>query len=371
MELRSQLLDALMKALITLWVSFSFLVAASPGTQASPGPRGAGEDEPPRILEQGQSVGNALTVGEAHTYEMALDSAAAATVVLEREGVAVVATLYGPDGRRVETFGSPAIRRGTETFRFVAESAGRYRLTLRTFFQPSPPGRYLLTFAGVHTASLRERAGLTLKHCEEKPWLDREGNFLVDEALDSISQCITAVGEKLEAQFPEATALAGAANAEASYLAERWHWGEFVSTAYQEGLTQNFRMLAVAAGEPDPKRAFAILQSVAEDLSVKADHCRKSNRGLGGDVQVEVRTRAGSEEQPGWVVYYKLGIFEFARGRPPERFPAMSSPTSFHLPAAIYLMWAAKPGEPEPLGREERIRVGGGLPKLTIDLFIP
>jgi len=323
-------------------------------------------------LTQGKTVNRELTVGETHSYLLKL--AADRTVILkfEKQGVAAVATLFSPRGNRLDTYGSTAFSSGTEQIRFVSEEGGEYRLDVRTFFKPTPPGRYLLTLVGVDAASDREISLRASQGCQESDWLDRENNFLVDRFLESFSACLSAVAGRLDSDFPQAGVLAGAANAQVSYLKSSWHWGEFVSPAYQQSLVQSFKVLASAIWESDKKKALNILVNIVDDIGVKAAHCRKSTRGLGADITVKVKTRSGTREDPGWVVYYKLGIFEFAEGRKPNRFTELSSPTSGILPAGRYLMWAWKPGLPEDEPtRKELFRIGDGMKELTLDLLVP
>jgi hypothetical protein len=332
----------------------------------------AKESEP---LEKGKPVEKALAAGEVHAYALKLGADQSVTVLLDKHGVAAVATLIAPNGEKVGTFGSTASNQGTEQINFVTESAGSYRITVRTFFKPSPPGRYMINLAEVHAASNQEKNGRARQHCEEKNWLDRENNFLVNEALGSISRCVSAVGHKLEASYPKANELAAEANAEVSYLIGRWHWGEFVSAAYQENLVGDFRMLASAAEEPDAERSFAIMKGIVEDLKIKADHCRNSNRGLGDDIDVFVRTwtKGKTSEIKGLVVYYKLGISAFNKGTlPPDRFDKLSSPTRQKLPASRYLIWVGQPGQSAPpLDMMNMLKVGEGKKMIDFDLLVP
>lgn len=322
-------------------------------------------------LVAGTTLERDLAVGEVHSFGLNLAADQTASLQLEKRGVAAVVVLFSPAGETLGTYGSTALSRGTERISFLSEDAGEYRLTVRTFFKPSPPGRYLLTLTGVAAATDQDKIARASQSCQQADWFDREDNFLVDEALEGIFVCLSAVAGRLEADFPQAAPLTASAETEVQYLKESWHWGEFVSPAYQENLVQSFTVLASAVREPDPETAFATLNAVVEDLRVKADHCRKSIRGLGADVTVKVQTKNKLREDPGWVVYYKLGIFEFAQQRKPNRFTELSSPSIGTLPAGRYLIWAWKPGLPESEpARKELFRIGEGAKELTLDLMV-
>jgi hypothetical protein len=116
-----------------------------------------------------------------------------------------------------------------------------------------------------------------------------------------------------------------------------------------------------------------IVNGVVEDLKIKADHCRKSNRGLGDDVDVNVRTIKENRKVDGLYVYYKLGIDAYKNeSMPPTSFDRVSSPAHKKLPASWYLIWAGKPGEIEPpLKKMRRIEVDKEKSRDGYDLLLP
>ncbi|HTY20103.1 MAG TPA: hypothetical protein VMC44_00570 [Geobacteraceae bacterium] len=349
------------------WISAAPVPKDGPVTGGGEAPAAA---EP---LLLGGKIDKAITVGETHSYIIYLKAGQSADVLIEKQGVALTATVFAPDGRRIGRFGSIASGRGTQEVRILADSPGQYRIALHTMLKPDPPGRYLLRLEAVHAATDKELAGAALQSCEEKPWRDRDDNFLVNEALGAISRCLEAVSQRLEKVSPQTAKTAAQVKGDLDYLIGRWHWGEFVSDAYRESLVGDFRMLAAAAGEPDGERAAAIVKGVAEDLKIKADNCRSSNRGLGDDVDVFVRTIRENRKVDGLYVYYKLGIYAYKKeSMPPTSFDRLSSPAHKKLPASWYLIWAGKPGEPEPpLNRLRRIEVEKEKAREGYDLLIP
>ena len=332
----------------------------------------AGDAKDRQILQKGRVIERELAVGEVHSYEVALTAGQYVSVLFEKQGVALLATLIGPDGQKIAVFGSSVSRRGPEPVTFVADQSGRYRIEVRTFFKPTPPGRYTAKLTELRTATSGDKIGWARQSCEEKSWLDRENNFQVDEVLKSITECMSAVARKLGSKHPEATRLAAETSSQVDYLVGRWRWGESVSAPYQESLTLDFRMLAAAAREADEKRAAAILREVADDVRIKANHCRKSTRGLGGDVAVQVETRKEDKIDPGWQVFYKCRIYQFTKEYTPRRFPKPSSPTRHELPPGIYVLWAEKPGGPKPLrSKEDIVTVGEGKQQMEWVLMVP
>jgi hypothetical protein len=349
------------------------LLVVSPGSrgETATGTGRAFSATAPEPLERGKPVGKGLTVGEVHTYTLKLAADQTVTILLEKEGVAAVAALFSPDGKKTGTYGTVSAR-GTEKISFIAEAAGTYRLTIRTLFKPTSPGRYILTFTDLHPASDREKSERASRSCREKSWLDPQNNFLVNEALGSLSQCLEAVGKRLAGSRPQAAGLAAEAEAELTYLRGRWRWGEAVSSAYRESLLQDFRAASAAAADPDAGRAAEALGLVVEDIRIKAEHCRSSNQGLGPRIVVTVETKRGTQEERGWFVFYKCGLHQDMKGFA-RRFPEESSPTSMEMAPSRYFFWiAAKDDAPEPpQTRQKEIVIGKGMEKHHLDLSVP
>jgi hypothetical protein len=362
-------------AIVSLLTSFLFNPATINAASPPHGPESTAVESEiavePLVLDK--RIDKTISVGELHSYTLKLNAWQSAAVQIEKQGVAVTATVFSPDKKRISAFGSIASNIGTQQVDILAESAGLYTITVRALIKPAPPGRYLIRLEGLHEASNDDLIRHALQSCEEKPWRDSENNFLVKDSLGAISRCLGAVAHRLEKNSPQIAKSAGGAKADLDYLSSRWHWGEFVSEAYRESLEGDFRMLASAAGEPDGKMAASIVKGVVEDLKIKADNCRKSNRGLGDDVDVIVRTKKESRKVDGLYVYYKLGIYAFKKEiMPPTGFDGVSSPAHKKLPASWYLIWAGKPGEPEPpLNRMRRIEVEKEKARDGYDLLLP
>jgi hypothetical protein len=325
----------------------------------------------PEALVKGRPVEKALSVGETHLYQVNADADRVVRLQLEKMGVAAAVTVFAPDGESLESFGSTTSGQGAEQITFPTGKAGNYRVSVRTYFKPSPPGRYRITLVEVRSATDRDRIGRNRQSCQEKSWLDSENRFLVNEALDAISGCLSAVGQRLQERQPKAATLAGKAAADLHYLKGRWHW-EAVSPVYRESLLQDFRALASAAGDPNAKRAAKMLGRVAKDIGIKAEHCRKSNQGLGPRIEVQVVTKRGIQEEKGWFVFYKSFLYEDQTGFA-KRFPQQSSPTTIEMAPARYFFWLApRDDDPEPpQNKQKAITVGEGFENRHLDLSVP
>ena len=139
---------------------------------------------------------------------------------------------------------------------------------------------------------------------------------------------------------------------------------------YRVNLAMDVASLEAAVTGGDAEVLAATLQSVAEDLEVKLEHCTKSGGKLGGSVAVRVRTLHGSEEAPSWQVFYLPKVFEALPAATPDLFPQLSSPTEEMLVPGRYIMWVRNPATAR-LGERTVIKVGEGRKELIVDLPVP
>jgi len=130
------------------------------------------------------------------------------------------------------------------------------------------------------------------------------------------------------------------------------------------------RALEGALSGGDVPTLVATMESVAEDLEVKLDHCNQSGGKLGGSVNVRVRTVTGAAEIASWQVFYLPRVFEAAANVSPDVFPQLSSPTEETLVPGRYVMWARDPASSR-VGERTVVKVGEGKKDLILDLPVP
>ena len=139
---------------------------------------------------------------------------------------------------------------------------------------------------------------------------------------------------------------------------------------YRDNLAGYVTALEAALTIGDVESLAATVQSVAEDLEIKLEHCTKSGGKLGGSVIVRVRTLQGSEESKSWQVFYMPRVFEAATNASPDLFPQLSSPTEEVLVPGRYVMWVRNPATAR-LGERTVVKVGEGRKELLLDLPVP
>ena len=139
---------------------------------------------------------------------------------------------------------------------------------------------------------------------------------------------------------------------------------------YRDNLSGDVAALEAALKAGTAESLAATLESVAEDLEIKLEHCNLSGGKLGGSVIVRVRTVAGAEESRRWQVFYMPRVFEAATNASPDLFPQLSSPTEETLVPGRYVMWVRDPATAR-LGERTVVKVGEGRKELLLDLPVP
>ena len=139
---------------------------------------------------------------------------------------------------------------------------------------------------------------------------------------------------------------------------------------YRDNLSGDVAALEAALKAGAAESLAATLESVAEDLEIKLEHCNLSGGTLGGSIVVRVRTLAGAQESRRWQVFYMPRVFEAATNASPDLFPQLSSPTEETLVPGRYVMWVRDPATAR-LGERTVVKVGEGKKELLIDLPVP
>jgi tetratricopeptide (TPR) repeat protein len=119
---------------------------ARPAQQPAQASRDAGaktEDEKEaRPLEPGKAIKRELAGNHSHIYRIRLSAGQFLKVIVEQQGIDVVARLLGPGGEQIVEFNSEGRSQGQELATFVAEGDGDYLLTVSSWQKNAPAGDY-------------------------------------------------------------------------------------------------------------------------------------------------------------------------------------------------------------------------------------
>ena len=182
---------------------------------------------------------------------------------------------------------------------------------------------------------------------------------------------LTAILARIPPASPQVRAAQQRANAALSQLQGlSAKWPAESPDDYRDNLAGDVAALQAALKIGTAERLAETLQSVAEDLEAKLEHCQLSGGKLGGSVLVSVRTVAGGQESRSWQVFYMPRVFEAAAIASPDVFPQLSSPTSETLVPGRYVMWVRDPATSR-LGERTVVKVGEGKKELVLDLPVP
>jgi tetratricopeptide (TPR) repeat protein len=159
-------------SLLALLLFFS-LVAAVPSRQAFGGPlvlfpqatqqsrdkeSGASDEKDVRALEAGKPIRGELAGERQHAYRIELSVGQFLRVIVEQQGIDVVAQVSGPDGKQILKFDSEIGPQGREEVSLVAEVAGPFQLIVRRRQTGALVGNYEIRIEELRVATDTDRA---------------------------------------------------------------------------------------------------------------------------------------------------------------------------------------------------------------------
>jgi CHAT domain-containing protein/Tfp pilus assembly protein PilF len=119
----------------------------------------AAQSQEARILELGKTVERELAGEQSHNYLIELAANDFLHVIVEQRGVDVVVGVYAPDGKKLKEVDSPNGTEGPEPVLLIAETAGAYRLEVRSL-EKGAAGKYAVTLTSKRTATTEDREQL-------------------------------------------------------------------------------------------------------------------------------------------------------------------------------------------------------------------
>jgi tetratricopeptide (TPR) repeat protein/CHAT domain-containing protein len=99
----------------------------------------------PQLLVPGHTIQDILKGGDKHAYRIALQAGEFLHVTADQKGIDVVLAISGPDGKDVATMDSLNGYYGPENVSVIAETAGMYRIEVRSFDPAAAAGVFAIT----------------------------------------------------------------------------------------------------------------------------------------------------------------------------------------------------------------------------------
>src|SRR6266542_4412051 len=150
---------------------------------------GGSDEKDVRALEAGKSIKGELAGGRRHAYRISLGADQFLKVVVEQQGIDIVAQVSGPDGKQILEFDSESRSQGREEVSLVAEAAGAFQLIVRPKQDGAPAGSYEIRIEELRVATDTDRAlHDARKQFEEALKLQRAGKY--DEALSLVERAL-------------------------------------------------------------------------------------------------------------------------------------------------------------------------------------
>ena len=94
------------------------------------------------ILEPGTPISRELSGGAVHSYQIVLAARQFLRVAVDQRGIDLIVTLSDPNGKRIAGVDSRVGLYGTENASLISETAGNYRLEIRSKQKAAPTGQY-------------------------------------------------------------------------------------------------------------------------------------------------------------------------------------------------------------------------------------
>jgi len=146
-------------------------------------------------LEPGKPIERELAGGQTHEYRIELPASQYFHVVVDQRGIDVVVALLGPDGKEILEVDAPNGAWGPESLAVVVDTAGTYRVAVRSLEKNVPAGKYEIRVAELRTATEQDRKLIQAQAAVA------EGKALLEKpAAASLKRALEKGGEAL-AQF--------------------------------------------------------------------------------------------------------------------------------------------------------------------------
>jgi CHAT domain-containing protein/Tfp pilus assembly protein PilF len=182
---------------------------------------GGGDEKDARTLEAGKSIKRELAGGSRHNYQIRLGANQFLKVIIEQQGIDVVAQVSGPDGKQILEFDSESRSQGREEVSLVADAAGAFQLIVLSKQNGAPAGSYEIRIGELRVATDTDRAlHDARKQFEESLKLLGAGKY--DEALPFAERVLEIRERLLGTEHPDVAAsidnLAGIYNGRGEYV---------------------------------------------------------------------------------------------------------------------------------------------------------
>jgi len=205
-------------SLITLWLAAGPTCAHEPSIPAIDNPQQSTPSncqlptsaDDVRPLEAGTIIDRELAGGPTHLYQINASTGQFLRVIVEQNGIDVVATICTPDGRQATRVDRPNGAHGPEAISIMADQSGLFILQVTATSKRSVAGRYR-----VHIAEQREPKGEDQTRIDAEKAISEAEVLRADDTRETLPKAIEKFGRAktlwhtLNEPYEEALALYG------------------------------------------------------------------------------------------------------------------------------------------------------------------
>ncbi len=127
-----------------------------------------------RQLTTGQVIERELKGDEAHSYSLALTAGQYLDVIVEQKGIDVIVALFDANDKKVAEVDSPNGTQGEEPLAVIVETAGNYRLEIRSLEKTVPAGRYEVKIKELRAATEKDKKRIVASFSANKAFGEAE-----------------------------------------------------------------------------------------------------------------------------------------------------------------------------------------------------
>jgi CHAT domain-containing protein/tetratricopeptide (TPR) repeat protein len=143
--------------LCSLLIGLSAHSARRAGAVTLQSPQPSNQSEGDRTLAPGGLFEREISVGETHSYRIALTAGQYVQAFVQQKGKEILATLLGPDERKLNEYTEPIGENQKREILFIAQSDGYYRLIITTRKKAAAPALYQVGVEVVRPATEQDR----------------------------------------------------------------------------------------------------------------------------------------------------------------------------------------------------------------------
>src|SRR5262245_17882526 len=187
---------AILMIILLVWIGLP--VSAWPPsdlltTQAGNSAHGAVQNADVELsLEPGKPVERELSGGQSHFYKITMTSGQYLRITVRQQGIDVIVALSTPDGKKMGEVDGERATVGAETVSAIAETAGAYRIEVRSAEKTAQTGRYEIKSEELREAIAEDKYRVSAES------LSREAGPLKEGTLEAKRKSIEKYHEALE-----------------------------------------------------------------------------------------------------------------------------------------------------------------------------